>query len=363
MIVYLKVLIAGLRLMKMTGPIKAELKVLEVDKQDDKATIYVPGKLESQTLGHQSLFWGSRTGHAEVQVDIDASAEGKIALRVSRLFKGSLPQPGDYVSLSGWLGEHPKHFGLEEEHEVILMPNKTKAWFFKGNSTKWVIHVHGRRASMGETLRNVSQFADLGFNQLTISMESDPKPFGHGTKRSKLGFTEWREVEAAVLHAKSQGATEILMFGWSQGSFMIGQFLRNSEHTELVKGAIFDSPLLDYRSTMRFHAARQGIDTALGDRVIDSIKKDPAVRLFGYRNIDVDQMSLAKNPLRTQVPMLILYSQKDGHVETMDVFDFAKINSEVTLVEIVGAKHCRLYNHDREKYQQSISDWLQRHQI
>ena len=363
MIVYLKVLIAGLRLMKMTGPIKAELKVLEVQKQHDKATIHVPGKLESQTLGSQSLFWDSRTGHAEVQVDIDYSTEGQIALRVSRLFKGSLPKPGDYVSLSGWLGEHPRHFGFDQEHQEILMPNKTRAWFFKSQSTKWVIHVHGRRAGMGETLRNVGQFADLGFNQLTISMESDPKPYGHGTKRSKLGFTEWREVESAVLYAKNQGATEILMFGWSQGSFMIGQFLRKSEHTELVTGAIFDSPLLDYRSTMRFHAARQGIDTALGDRVIDSIHKDPAVRLLGYRNIDVDQMSLAKNPLRAKVPVLVLYSRKDGHVETMDVFDFERINQNVTLVEIVGAKHCRLYNHDKGKYQQSISDWLKQNQI
>lgn len=363
MIVYLKVLIAGLQLMKMTGPIKAELKVLEVQKQDDKAYIYVPGKLESQTLGPQSLFWDSRTGHAEVQVDAHKSSEGKVALRVSRLFKGSLPKPGGSVSLSGWLGEHPKHFGFDQEHQEFLMPNKTSAWFFKGQGTKWVIHVHGRRAGMGETLRNVSQFADFGFNQLTISMESDPKPFGHGTKRSKLGFTEWREVESAVLYAKSQGATEVLLFGWSQGSFMIGQFLRISEHAHLVSGAIFDSPLLDYRSTMRFHAARQGIDAALGDRVIDSIQKDPAVRVFGYRNINVDEMSLAKNSLRTVVPVLVLYSRKDGHVEIMDVFDFERINQSVTLVEIVGAKHCRLYNHDKDKYQKSISDWLQQNQI
>lgn len=363
MIVYLKVLIAGLRLMKMTGPIKAELKVLEVVKLDGQSTIYVPGKLESQTLGPQSLFWNSRTGHAEVQVNPEMSSEGRIALRVTRLFKGQFPSAGDYVSLSGWLGESPKHFGFHEEHQEIVMPNKTKAWFFRGNSNRWVIHVHGRRAGMGETLRNVSQFADLGFNQLTISMESDPKPYGLGTKRSKLGSTEWREIEAAVLYAQSQGAKEVLMFGWSQGSFMIGQFLRNSEHTDLIQGAIFDSPLLDYRSTMRFHAARQGIDTVLGDRVIDSIQKDPAVRLFGYRNVNVDEMSLAKNKLRAQVPVLILYSRKDGHVETMDVFDFERINKNVTLVEIVGAKHCRLYNHDREKYQQSISDWLQQHQI
>jgi pimeloyl-ACP methyl ester carboxylesterase len=363
MIVYLKVLIAALRLMKMTGPIKAELKVLAVERLDDEINIHVPGRLESQSLDSQSLFWDSRKGHAEVQVNSSTSTEGKIVLRVTRVFRGQLPAAGELVSLSGWLGEHPQHFGLLDEFQEIVMPNKTRAWFFRGNGSKWVIHVHGRRAGMGETLRNVSQFRDLGFNQLTISMESDPKPYGRGTKRSKLGSTEWREVESAVLYAKSQGATEVLMFGWSQGSLMIGQFLRKSRNTDVIKGLIFDSPLLDYRSTMRFHAARQGIDTALGDRVIDAIEKDQLVKLFGYSNVDVDQLSLAKNSLEPGVPVLVLYSRKDGHVEIMDVFDFARINQNVTLVEIVGAKHCRLYNHDRKKYQGSISDWLQEHQI
>lgn len=363
MIVYLKVLIAGLRLMKMTGPIKAELKVLAVERLNDEINIHVPGRLENQSLGPQSLFWDSRRGHAEVQVNSATSAEGKIALRVTRLFRGHLPGVGDHVSLSGWLGEHPQHFGFADEFEELVMPNKTQAWFFRGTGSKWVIHVHGRRAGMGETLRNVSQFGDLGFNQLTISMESDPKPYGRGTKRSKLGSTEWREVESAVLYAKSQGATEVLMFGWSQGSLMIGQFIRNSRNTDVIKGLIFDSPLLDYRSTMRFHAARQGIDTALGDRVIDAIETDPLVKLFGYRNVDVDQLSLAKNSLEASVPVLVLYSRKDGHVEIMDVFNFERINQKVTLVEIAGAKHCRLYNHDRAKYQDSISDWLQRNQI
>jgi pimeloyl-ACP methyl ester carboxylesterase len=363
MIVYTKVLIAAINLMKMSGPIKAEMKVLELRTNDDITWIYVAGKLERQSKGLQSLFWSSRTGHGLVQVDFEQSSEERIALRVLRIFKGQLPKVGGSASLSGWLGEHPKHFGLEGSFEELKMPNQTKAWLFPGTSDKWIIHVHGRRAGMGETLRNIEQFSDFGYNQLTISMESDPKPYGLGTNKSNLGETEWNQIELAVLKAKSLGAKEVLLFGWSQGAFMIGQFLRNSKHVDLVRGAIFDSPLLDYRSTMQFHAARAGISKRLGDRVIDAIQDSKMVKLLGYRNVDVDGISLTNRSVGVDIPFLILYSSTDGHVESFDVHLFAGHNHRVSLVEIPGAKHCRLYNHDKDKYQSSISQWIAKTQI
>lgn len=363
MIVYTKVLIAAINLMKMTGPIKAELKVLEVKNDKGNTWVVVPGKLDRQSKGEQSLFWNSRKGHALVQVDFDESRDDRIALKVLRIYSSELPSAGGLVSLSGWLGEHPEHFGLENKFEEIVMPNKTRAWHFPADSHKWVIHVHGRRAGMGETLRNMAQFAALGYRQLTISMETDPKPYGLGASKSNLGETEWTQVEQAVLHAKESGAKEIILFGWSQGSFMIGQFLRNSKHVELVTGAIFDSPLLDYRSTMQFHAKRAGLARRLGDRVIDAIQESKIIRLLGYKNVDVDGISLANKSVGVAIPFLIFYSSTDGHVESFDVHLFAGHNENVTLVEIEGAKHCRLYNHDKDKYQSSIDNWIKRHRI
>jgi pimeloyl-ACP methyl ester carboxylesterase len=363
MIVYTKVLIAAINLMKMTGPIKAEMKVLDVIQNTGNTWVIVPGKLTRQSKGRQSLFWNSRKGHALVQVDFEESIEERIALRVLRIYGSEIPSPGGLVSLSGWLGEHPEHFGLESNFEEIVLPNQTKAWHFPASSDKWVIHVHGRRAGMGETLRNVEQFSRLGFRQLTISMESDPKPFGLGTPKSNLGDTEWNQIELAVLHAQNEGAKEIVLFGWSQGAFIIGQYLRNSTHVDLVRGAIFDSPLLDYRSTMQFHAKRAGVARHLGDRVIDAIQDSKIIKLFGYRNVDVDGISLTNKPVGVNIPFLILYSPTDGHVESFDVHLFAGHNENVTLVDFDGAKHCRLYNHDQEKYQKSIIQWLRQHQI
>ena len=363
MIVYTKVLIAAINLMKMSGPIKAEVQVLELRNIENSIWVIVGGKLDRQSKGPQSLFWNSRAGHALVQVDFVQSSEGQIALKVLRIYKSELPTEGSSVSLSGWLGEHPEHFGLEGSFKELNMPNETKAWLFPGTTDKWVIHVHGRRAGMGETLRNIKQFSALGYNQLTISMESDPKPFGLGKTKSNLGETEWTQIELAVLKAQNLGAKEIILFGWSQGAFMIGQFLRKSKHANSVNGAIFDSPLLDYRSTMQFHAQRAGISKRLGDRVIDAIQDSKVIKLFGYRNVNVDAISLTNRSVGVQIPFLILYSSTDGHVESFDVHLFAGHNESVSLVEIQGAKHCRLFNHDQEKYQSSISQWISETQI
>jgi pimeloyl-ACP methyl ester carboxylesterase len=311
----------------------------------------------------QSLFWDSRKSHAIVQADDVQGNSSIVRFRVLRKITDNVPEVGTPVSLSGWLGSTPEHFGYAHRYHNVTLPNGTTGWLFPNNGDKWVIHVHGRRAMMGETLRNLEQFQNLGFNQLTISMSTDPKPYGRGVKVSKLGQTEWTEIEDAVRFATAAGARDIMLFGWSQGSLISSQFLINSSATDLVRGAIFDSPLLDYRTTMRFQAQRGGYDTVLGDRVIDAIRDSKAIRLVGYSNVDVDEISLVKEKKLPAIPVLVLYSMNDGHVAIADVHKFAEINPGVSLYEIPNARHCRLYNEDKNAYQAAISAWLLENRI
>ena len=85
MIVYTKVLIAAINLMKMTGPIKAEMKVLDVTQNTGNTWVIVPGKLARQSKGKQSLFWNSRKGHALVQVDLAESVEDRTSYQVAKV--------------------------------------------------------------------------------------------------------------------------------------------------------------------------------------------------------------------------------------------------------------------------------------
>ena len=346
----------------MTGPITGEFKVLAQTELNGDTLIDLPRNLDTRTKAVQSLFWNSRRGHLVVQAVPNQETRELIRFKVLKRISVDLPEVGARVWLSGWLGEEPKHFDLQDSVSEVHLSNGTTGWLFDNSSSKWVIHVHGRRAAMGETLRNIKQFKALGYTQLTISMETDPKPFGLGRSKSNLGETEWREIERAISFAQSNGAKKIILFGWSQGAFITGQFFRNSKKADSVIGAIFDSPLVDYRSTMRFQAAKKGFPIHLGDQVVDAIRTSAIVRLFGYSNIDVDKMSM-KNSFIEGIPLLVLYSRDDGHVSTHDVHALAANNPSASLFEIPRARHCRLFNEEQESYERAITEWVLKEQI
>lgn len=363
LIVYLKVLAAAIGLLKMTGPYKGECRVRNVAHEEGQIFIDLPVNAETKSKAVQSLFWNSRQSHAVVQVTESQSNETLVRYRVLRQLTEDLPEVGTPVSLSGWLGSHPEHFGFIDGYKEVKLANGTISWIFPNESSTWVIHVHGRRAGMGETLRNLEQFAQPGYSQMTISMKTDAKPFGLGKKVSRLGATEWVEIEQAVQFARAAGASDIVLFGWSQGALISGLFLINSLEAKHVKGAIFDSPLLDYRNTMRFQAEKGGYERYLGDSVVNAIRDSKLIRLLGYRNVDVDKVSLIRDLKLPDVPVLVLYSMNDGHVAIEDVHKLQALNAEVRLVEIPNARHCRLYNEDQERYKSAIGSWLKQNDI
>jgi len=363
LIVYLKVLVAAIRLLKMTGSFGGEYEILSLYESAGETILELPLNTATRSPGQSSLFWDSRKGHALVE-RIDSSEDQSISrFKVLKLYTSKLPAVGNKVWLSGWLGNHPNHFGLGSKASEVQMPNGTLAWLFDQSSDKWVIHIHGRRAERGETLRNIEQFAQLGFSQLTISMSTDPTPSGLGVRKSNLGHSEWREIEQATAYAQSLGAKEIILFGWSQGALITGAFLNRAEDISSISGVIFDSPLLDYSSTMRLHAKKEGFNEEAGDSVMAAIRDSRVLKLLGYSNIAVDELSLVTSGLPKHLPALILYSSSDGYVAMDEVHKLTTSNTNVRLVEIAGAVHCRLFNHDQRTYQNAIANWLKDFQI
>jgi len=346
----------------MTGPLAGEFKILRVYKDGGDTFFELPSNSSTRSKGTSSLFWDSRRGHALVQ-RIESTDLATSLFRLQSLYSKTLPKAGEIVWLSGWLGNKPEHFNLEKDIAEVRLPNGTLGWLYPKDSQRWVIHVHGRRAQMGETLRNFEQFAKLGFSQLTISMATDAKPYGLGKLKSTLGETEWREVEQAVEFAVAAGAKKIVLFGWSQGAMITGTYLKRAKDTSVISGVVFDSPLLDYRATMQLHAKKQGFDEQAGDSVIEAIANSKALRLLGYSNINCDELSLVRKALPVAKPMLVFFSSSDGYVAIDEVYKLPQLNQEVTLVEFSEAGHCRLFNQDTEKYQQAISMWLRELQI
>lgn len=347
--------VALYRLLWITKEIKGEYSKLKTSQVGEQQFVLLPDTPDSRVPGPQSLFWESRSGHALVE-PATLTDSGRL-FRVIKLFRGDLLNIRG-AWLSGWLGEKPEDFGIEE-YDRIRMPNGTLAIQKRASGSRWVIHVHGRKTLIGETLRNFPLLDELGYNQLSISHESDPKPYGLGKHRSKFGFDEWKEVEAAVQYSVDEGASEIVLVGFSLGAMMVGQFLRNSSYGNRVNAVIFDSPMFDVRNTLRLQASISGFDAGFADEICNLMKESRILRLLGYPKLDVDSFSLAKNAILSPIPMLVLYSTNDGYVAHLDSEVFVKLNPTTTLVNFPQARHCRLFNSDQPKYELAIRNFLE----
>ena len=350
--------VAMFRLLWLTKSIKGEFAILEVRIENGLQRVLLPLNEDTAATGIQSLFWNSRRGHALVE---PAEIVG-----LTRWFEvvenyGLEIKPSPNAWLSGWLGDRPEHFGISN-YETVTLANATRAWMAQEDSSKWVIHVHGRKAAMGETLRNFKVFLELGYSQLTISHETDPEPFGLGSHQSYLGLTEWKQIEAAVDYAKKQGAKDIVLFGWSLGGMFIGQYLRKTNEPG-IRAAIFDSPMFDIRNTLRVQAQMSGYSTQFADEVCELIRNSKLLKFLGYPAIDVDSLSLSKNTLESDLPMLVMYSSNDGYISWEDSPKFCELNSSAIAIQFSGARHCRLKNSNPDRYEQVIRDFISKLEI
>ena len=337
--------------------IQGDFSIIKVETTESSTFVYLPVNEDTACLGELSLFWNSRKGHAVVRRTPTQETTDLVRFEVFNNLGEPLRQT-DGAWLSGWLGDKPEDFGFNSQQSFTKFPNGTKAFISERASSTWVIHIHGRKATYAEPLRNVKQFDELGFSQLSISHLSDSPPNGFGIRRSTLGAKEWTQVSEAVQFVKGKGAQRIILFGWSLGGMMVNQYLRKADVPNEVKAIILDSPLLDYRSTLRVQAVRAGYPETAGDQVADVITNSRLLRVLGFTNVAIDEISALNKSLQVQLPTLLFYSLNDGYISMDGVFKYQQLNSRVKLIDVPGGRHCRLFNQDKEKYQHSIAAFV-----
>jgi len=354
---YLLALVAAMKVLWLGKSIRGDFSIVKVETTKDSTFVYLPVNEDTACLGELSLFWNSRKGHAVVRRTSEQDTEQHRCFEVLKNLGEPLRQTNG-AWLSGWLGDKPEDFGFNSQQCFTKLPNGTNAFISDTASTTWVIHIHGRKATYAEPIRNAKQFDELGFSQLSISHLSDNPPNGFGNRRSNLGAKEWLQVAEAVDFVKGKGAQKIILFGWSLGGMMVNQYLSTAAVPDEVTAIILDSPLLDYRSTLRVQALRAGYPEATGDQVADLITNSRALRVFGFANVAIDEISALNESLPVQLPTLVFYSLNDGYICMDGVFKYRELNHKITIIDIPGARHCRLFNEDKAKYQDSISAFV-----
>jgi alpha-beta hydrolase superfamily lysophospholipase len=327
------------------------------------ATITLSATQDSLTPGEYSLWFRQDAGHARVGEIIEYSSES-----VTRVLLGvdfgdlSTARSGRF---SGWFYLSPSELHVPwEDVEIPTELGPAPAWLVPAETPtdRWVVQVHGRAVRRQETLRAIPVFRAAGYSSLLISYRNDGDAPESADHRYALGDTEWRDVESAVQFALDRGAREVVLMGWSMGGATVLQFLTRSELAAVVIAVVLDSPVVDWVTALTFQAelnrlppvVREGVFALLSQRWAGSITGQAAP-------IDLMRLDLVRRASELSVPILILHSDDDGFVPSTASAALAAARPDIVTYErFVTARHTKLWNYDRPRWESTIAAWLRR---
>ncbi len=327
----------------------------------DANTITLSATIDSLTPGSYSLWFSGDSGHAQIGeiIRYDASTVTRQLITVQfgvldRARRGRL---------SGWFYLTPGELGYPySEVQIATELGPAPAWLIPAPEPggRWMIGVHGRAVRRQEALRSVSVVREAGYNCLLISYRNDGDAPGSPDNRYALGDAEWRDVEAAMSFAIESGATEIVLMGWSMGGAIVLQALTRSRHADMIEGVVLESPVVDWVTALQFQGVAYRLPGALRRAVLALLSSHRTRWLTGQSTaIDIARMDWVARSSELNTPILILHSDDDGFVPSTASRALAAVRPDlVTFDWFATARHTRLWNYDRDRWNADIRSWF-----
>lgn len=315
-------------------------------------TVTLPRDEATVRPGTWGLAW--KGGRALLGPVVSQDARS-VVRKVTSVSHGTLVK-GARVHFDHWVYEGDPRRALGLEFRDVTYPTQVgamPAWFLPGRTsrTTWVIAVHGRNADRAETFRAMPAVHRLGLPMLSIAYRNDVGAPPSPDRRNHLGDTEWRDVASAVAYARSQGATGVVLYGWSMGGAMVMTTLRRSDDPGFIQGVVLDSPVMDWNATLDKQASARnlpGFVTAAAKRVLQW--------RTGIDLADYDQRRYAPD-LKT--PVLLFTTDSDSMVDNRPSYEFAE-RAPKGLVTHVSARadHTEAWNVAPAAYERALHTFL-----
>ncbi|WP_105036645.1 alpha/beta hydrolase family protein [Cryobacterium aureum] len=347
-----------------------DTRVVAVDLPS--ATITLQRHRDSVLPGDYSFFFSGGTGHARVG-EIIARTATTVTRRILAVDYGDL-KATRRGRFSGWLYQSPADLGFDWTEVTVPTPvGPAPAWLIPadagapaesaasaGPAKRWVIQVHGRAVRREEALRAVPVFRAAGYTSLLVSYRNDGDAPASADGRYGLGDTEWPDVDAAVDFAAAQGATSIVLMGWSMGGAVVLQTLTRSAHPHLITGVVLESPVIDWADVVRAQAIDRRLPTLIARGAVAAMGAHWARWLTGQAEpIDFKRLDFVARACDLHRPILLLHSDDDGFVPVTGSRRLAKLRPDtVTFVAFSEARHTKLWNYDPDRWNAEIAAWL-----
>lgn len=227
------------------------------------------------------------------------------------------------------------------------------AWVVPGgNGDLWAVAVHGKGASPREVLRMLPAFHRAGVTVFAIAYRNDVDAPPSSDRRYTFGRQEWRDLEAAVRFAVERGARRIALFGFSMGGAVCASFLRSSPLREHVVGLGLDAPMLDLRAAVRHRARHHPLPTPVHEALL------PAAGLL--LRIPWRELRYVDETGQWPGPVFLAHGTADPLVPVATSDEAAaRLGDRVRYVRVEGAGHVRSWNADPERYEATLTAWLE----
>jgi alpha-beta hydrolase superfamily lysophospholipase len=329
----------------------------------DDDTITLSPTLDSLTPGSYSLWFRRDTGHARVGEILDYT-DTSVTRRLLGVQRGSLAG-ALRARFSGWFFLSPADLDVAfDEVTINTEYGPAPAWLIPAESasSRWMIGVHGRAVRRQETLRSVPVFRSAGYTSLLVSYRNDGDAPDSADYRYSLGDTEWRDVEAAMRYAIDHGATELVLMGWSMGGATVLQALTRSPLADRVSGIVLESPVVDWVTALHYQGVAYRLPRIVRTGIMSLLTKTWAKVLTGQATpIDLARLDIVSRANELHTPILLLHSVDDGYVPATASAALAAARPDiVTYEEFHTARHTKLWNFDRDRFDGVIRRWLDR---
>lgn len=339
-----------------------DIRILAVGE----TTITLSLTQDSMTPGQYSLWFDNDNGHARVGeiLEFDTDSVTRILLGVDFGELGRARRG----RFSGWYYLSPRELGYPHENVVLdtdLGP--APAWLIPAAEAdrdcgRWVIQVHGRAVRRSETLRAVPAFREAGYTSLLVSYRNDGDAPSSTDNRYSLGDVEWRDVDAALRFAVDNGATDVVLMGWSMGGATVLQAATRSPLARVIRGIALDSPVIDWVSVLDFQGSLAHVPSPIRRAALALLGQSWGRRLTGQaESIDLRRLDFVRRAGELHWPILLMHSDDDGYVPAEPSRELALARPDIVdFVPFITARHTKLWNYDAPRWNAAITGWLAR---
>jgi dienelactone hydrolase len=311
------------------------------------------------TPGTWGLIWQGGYG----RLGAIRSQAGDRIERAFRRLQGPEPRPGELTAVDGYAWPADPALAAGRPAREVTYPSPIgpiPAWRVDGRRDTWVILVHGYNAARTETLRTLAAVAAQGFPALAIGYRNDPGAPRTPDGLRHWGATEWRDLEAATRYALGQGASGVVLAGYSMGGAVVASFLVSSPLAARVRGVVLDAPALDLGEVIDDGAEDRTLPV-LGTPVPPALT-EVAKGIAGLRyDLDWGDLDYVDRAGGLRSPILLFHQGGDPTVPVAISERLARARPDlVTFERFGGDGHVQSWNVDRPRYERALRAFLDR---